>query len=165
MDHSSVYKITFFLSLSSVFLSVLDPAWLNFEGVYTDINFFHIFYSQGTSKHKENEQTRKTIESSTWENTNIRNAHFWLHFYGRRFYSNMQWRLVGWYSSVWRERRFFFISFNSFLKIVFNFTFVVFFVPKWEIILLTLLFFGRFCGQGIEADSSSSKYNKNKPLL
>ena len=38
------------------------------------------------------------------------------------------------------SKEIFFISFNSFLKIVFNFTFVVFFVPKWEIILLILLF-------------------------
>ena len=33
-------KLHFFLSLSSVFLSVLDPAWLNFEGVYKLFPYF-----------------------------------------------------------------------------------------------------------------------------
>lgn len=57
----------------------MDPACIY-------INFFHIFNSPGTSKHKENEQTRKTIE---WvlEKTQTQEAgfpHSWLHFYGQK---------------------------------------------------------------------------------
>lgn len=58
MDHSSVYKITFFfftLPMKRGLSHFLDPACIY-------INFFHIFESRGTSKHKENEQTRKAIE-------------------------------------------------------------------------------------------------------
>jgi hypothetical protein len=167
MDHSSVYKITFFsLHLS---LSVLDPAWLGFgEGfcIYTDINFFHIFNSQRTSKHKENEQTRKTIESRVLEKyTNIkktRSLFGFTFFYGQDFIQTFAMTL-GRESSDKKEEDFFFISFNSFENsfelfvrspfVCFELFLFAFLCPKVRNYFVS---FGR---------KASAKYNKNKPLL